>query len=244
MGEPVFHVKWLRRLEARMHLDPELNWTNPREAANDLLRRIKTGDGEFGLDVLDYVLRHLDESYDFQPDAAAQAQEVADALTEGSSAWEVTHLTGINYALMRRESGPFAEAVEEVRTASERAGEYLYEAWRHFAGRTPVPDQAYFQAVLAVEAAAKPVVLPNDPKATLGRMIRAIESNPAAFTFALGAPEDVLPPARLLWQTHRRHGTNDREAPMGMSQQEADAGVHLALTLVRWFTSSVFARAN
>jgi len=98
--------------------------------------------------------------------------------------------------------------------------------------------------LLAVEAAAKPVVTPNDSQATLGRMIGSIRATPNQWTFALGKPEDVAATAGLLWENHRRHGTDDRQAPMGMSQDEADAGVHLALALVRWFVGGAFARAQ
>ena len=59
----------------------------------------------------------------------------------------------------------------------------------------------------------------------------------------LGSAADVLGPAQMLWETHRRHGTDEREAPMGMSQAEADAGVYLALTLVRWFAGGGFSRS-
>jgi hypothetical protein len=125
------------------------------------------------------------------------------------------------------------DAIEHVRSASERAGDHLSEAWRHLAGRDPLPDQAYFQAVLAVEAAARPIVTPNDSSTTLGRMIGTVDATPSNWTFALGDASDVVRPARLLWETHRRHGTDDREAPMGISQEEADA----------WFAGGAFKRA-
>jgi hypothetical protein len=57
----------------------------------------------------------------------------------------------------------------------------------------------------------------KDGQATLGNMIKAVEDAPGKFTFILGEPEAV-------------------------SREEADAAVHLALTLVRWFSSGAFAR--
>jgi hypothetical protein len=240
-----FYVDWLRELQNRLRLTPPLPWGRSAEqTANALLQRMNE-DGELTLDVLDYTLRHLDERVDVdgQSERDDRAAELARALDTGGSAWDVTAAAdGRNYALTRRALGPITEAIDDIRTASERAGDHLAEAWRQLAGRTPNPDAAYFQAVLAVEAAAKPVVSPNDSMATLGRMMGAIKANPHMWTFVLGRPEDVLGPAGLLWENHRRHGTDDREAPMGMSQAEADAGVHLAITLVRWFAGGAFSR--
>jgi hypothetical protein len=34
-----------------------------------------------------------------------------------------------------------------------------------------------------------------------------------------------------------RHGTNDETAPLAVSQAQAEAAVHLAVTLVHWFQS-------
>ncbi len=73
-------------------------------------------------------------------------------------------------------------------------------------------------------------------------MVSNIRAKPDKWRFVLGDPTDVLGVIDALWTTHRRHGTDDGEAPMGMAQEEADAAVHLAITLVRWFAGGAFSR--
>jgi hypothetical protein len=238
--EVSYRIAWLRDLQMRMRLEPPLPWGDLKTTCRDLLDRV-IASPEVGLDVLDYSLRHLSEAESWQQPRDDRAAQLARVLELGGSAWEVSPAgDGSNYTLTRRALGPVLEAIEDLRSVSERASDYLNEGWRHLAGRDPNPDMAYFQAVLAVEAAAKPIVSPNDSKATLGRMLGQIRANPGAYSFVLGQPEDVLGPAGLLWENHRRHGTDDRTAPMGMRQEEADAGVHLAITLVRWFAGGAF----
>jgi hypothetical protein len=240
-----YQMDWMRDLQSRMHLDPPLAWSDGYEhrVAAAFLGRLNTQFGELSLDILDYALHFMAGRYPTEADRRAKATELDRVLTMGGSAWEVT-LVGSDaaYALTRRALGPIVEAIEEVRPVAERAGHHLTEAWRHLAGRDPLPDQAYFQALLAVEAAAKPVVAPNDGDATLGKMIGVVRDAPQKFVFVLGDADVIVLVMKAMWSTHRRHGTDDRSAPMGMSQDEADAAVHLALTLVRWFAGGGFTR--
>jgi hypothetical protein len=83
-------------------------------------------------------------------------------------------------------TGPVREAIDSIRPDSERAHHHLMTGWSKIASRFPDPSGAYREAVRGVEAAAKPVVTPNDDLATLGKMIRAIEGAPGKWTFVLG----------------------------------------------------------
>lgn len=196
------------------------------------------GDHQFAFDLLDYALRYLPEW-----GSPADAEQLEVILSRGTSAWQVSRLDlEGRYALTRREAGPLTEALEDLVPVAGRAGAHLLEAWKHLAGRDPLPDQAYSQAVLAIESAAKPVISPKDEQATLGKMIKAVKDAPRKFTFILGEPEAILTPMEAMWKTHRRHGTDDESVPTGMSREEADAAFHLALTTVRWFSSGAFAR--
>jgi len=58
------------------------------------------------------------------------------------------------------------------------AASHLRAAWHKVYGRKPDASGACREAVRAVEAAAKPVVTPNDPIATLGKMIKAMRDKP------------------------------------------------------------------
>ncbi len=240
-GGIYYNMEWMRNLQTRMHLDPPLPWQyNDRAIAEALEERVANRGGEAGLDIIDYALHHLTESHAHGGDEVAQ--ELGVTLLSGGSAWEVTPVGDENYALTRRAVGPVREAIDEILPVAERAGRHLTDAWQYLAGRDPIPDQAYFQALMAVEAAAKPVVSPKDAGATLGKMLRAVKDAPHKFTFALGDMSAVVPVMEAMWTAHVRHGTDDREAPMGMSQEEADAAVHLALALVRWFSGGAITR--
>jgi hypothetical protein len=56
-------------------------------------------------------------------------------------------------------------------TASDEASMHLRRAWSATYGRDPEPSRGYGDAVRAVEAVACPLVLPDDPKPTLGKVI-------------------------------------------------------------------------
>ena len=241
-GGLIYHADWMRNLQARMHLEPPLPWHFAiSDVAHALEERVARNNGEVGLDIIDYVLHHLPEARRYGSDEAAE--EIAAILLSGGSAWEVTPVGNDgSYSLTRRAVGPVREAIDEIMPVAERAGRHLTDAWRYLASRDPIPDQAYFQALMAVEAAAKPIVSPRDGDATLGKMLRAVRDAPQKFRFVLGDVSTVVPIMEAMWTTHVRHGTDDREAPMGMSQDEADAGVHTALTLVRWFVGGAITR--
>ena len=229
---------WLGDLELRMHLETPLDRSSDEAMAASLLKRMDDDDA-FALDVLDYALRHLSDVYpDWPSNRAEDATRLERLLTLAGSAWEVSPAGDEdNYALTRRALGPVVEAIEDLRSSSERAADHLGAAWRQLAGRDPNPDMAYFQAVLAVEAAAKPIVSPKDSNATLGKMRAAIRDAPSKWEFALGEPEDVIALISLLWDAHRRHGTDDREAPLGMSRGGGDsrcASSAHPCALVRW----------
>jgi hypothetical protein len=47
----------------------------------------------------------------------------------------------------------------------------------------------------------------------------------------------------LLWYGQiDRHGTDDETVPVNVTQKQAEAAVHAAVTLVEWFISGAFRR--
>lgn len=110
-------------------------------------------------------------------------------------------------------------------------------AWNRLEGRNPDPSGAYREAIRAIECVAKPVITPNDSLATLGKMIGAMRSNPKKWTFVLGTDAGpVADMAALVWKSQLdRHGTDDESVPLNVSQEEADAAVHVSIALVRIF---------
>jgi hypothetical protein len=70
-------------------------------------------------------------------------------------------------------------------TASDEASMYLRRAWSATYGRDPEPSRAYGDAVRAVEAVACPLVLPDDPKPTLGKVIARLRERPDDWSVVL-----------------------------------------------------------
>jgi hypothetical protein len=137
------------------------------------------------------------------------------------------------------------EAIQELGSRSERAGHHLQEAWTQLLGTRPDPSAAYQAAVQAVEVAAKPVVSPDNATATLGTMrgqLRADQrDHPGSWTFELGDLQVVVDMISALWESQLRHG--DESAPVSETQEQADAAVFMAFTLVRWFTTRAVRRS-
>jgi hypothetical protein len=116
-----------------------------------------------------------------------------------------------------------AKAAQAVIDSGGRAGQYLAEAWRHAYGRNPHPGTAYREAVRAIESVVCPIVLPKDPKATLGKVIKALKDAPPgkitsvfSDTVAGVAPLDAVRGLmELVWTNELdRHGTGDEEVPL------------------------------
>jgi hypothetical protein len=123
------------------------------------------------------------------------------------------------------------------------AAAHLRAAWEYAHALHPAPGLAYGEAVMAVEAAAHAVLAPDNPKASLGDMRREVSRNRDGYALAIavpggmsgaGAVEECL---SLLWdgQRWRRHGS--MQPTPSVSLEEALMAVHLAVTLVQWFTS-------
>jgi hypothetical protein len=124
-----------------------------------------------------------------------------------------------------------------------RSGVLLSDAWHAVYGRNPNASSGYRDAVRAVEAAAKPIVSPNNPSTTLGTIIRDIEAAPQKWSLSLSpaggvnAMDALLNMVKLLWKAQfDRHGTPDENVPINVSIKEAETALHLAMTLVHWFT--------
>jgi hypothetical protein len=223
------HVSRLEEIQVLLH--HRLAWSaGPRAAVRSLLGAM-THDSEFALDVVDLILGRW-----------ADPVRLNSLLEAGGSVWVAQDPENNgSWRLMRRSLGPIIEAIGSIQPASERAHQHLVRAWTKLGRRDPDAPGAYREAVRAVEAVAKPVVLPNDNLATLGKAIRAIRDKPEKWTFVLGDPVNVADVCDLLWTAQLdRHGTDDDSIPLDVSLEQADAAVHLAITLVRFFAGGLF----
>lgn len=170
---------------------------------------------------------------------------LAKYLDEAGSVWQVVERGGV-LSLERRVEAEVVQAADLVIGASDRAGQHLRLAWQAVYGRRKDASTAYREAVRAVEAVAKPVVIPNDSGATLGKMIKAIKDAPQKWEFILrpkagDSVATVLTTMELLWTAQLdRHGTDDESAPLSVSDLEAESALHLGITLVHWFRIGAF----
>lgn len=140
-----------------------------------------------------------------------------------------------------------AVADAEAEHSAGSAAEHLSTAWRAVYGLHPDPVRAYSEAIKAVECAAHSVVQPNHRRATLGTMLGEIGNARSKFTTVISTPSSGDPIApmeammRALWDGQTtRHGKQTPTVPETL--EAARAGVHLAATLVQWFTSGAVAR--
>jgi hypothetical protein len=194
---------------------------------------------QFALDVTDFMLARC------SPGSPA-ARDLDAILIQGGSVFEVRPDGADGCQLVRRSLGPVPNAIEDVRSTSQRAHAHLLAAWGKLMGRSPDPSGAYREAIRAVEAVARPVVTPNDRLATLGKIIGELRAAPTKWKVDLaeGTSEQVTEMAAMLWQSQfDRHGTDDESVPLNVSQEQADAAVHVAIALVRLFAGGHITQA-
>jgi len=123
----------------------------------------------------------------------------------------------------------------------------LRDAWRQVYGQSPDPTAGYRQAVRAVEQVACPRVLPNDSKATLGKVIGNLREHKSKWALVLvdkdgiGTIDPLVAMLDRLWsgQVSRHGGGESRE----QTQAEAEAAVHLACVLIQWLTTDALRKA-
>jgi hypothetical protein len=227
-----------------------------RDGALAELQEQVSHDQELFLDVVDFLLsgfdpqRHaIDETGFYEP-----SQDVQDVLaltrmlSEAGSLWKVAAISDRHFGLVRRMPQEVEAAAEQVMGKGDKAAQHLRLAWHAVYGRQPDPSKGYREAIKAVEAAAIPVVCPANPRATLGRVINDLRAKPSKWVVDLKHPtpdrqvETVADMLDLIWKGQSdRHGDPDPAAPISVSQEQAEAAVHLAVTVVQWFTMGVIA---
>lgn len=77
------------------------------------------------------------------------------------------------------------KAYEQVTSSDDTASQLMREAWELAFGRDPSLGDAWGRAIKSIETLLKPIVSPNDDKATLGKMVSALRSSPEKWDCAL-----------------------------------------------------------
>ena len=221
----------LESLEREMVLEPPFRWEDPHDdwsAHTDCMQRFEDDEG-FAIRLIDKLLRIAADRHD--------ALRLAAVLEAPGSRWEVAiaEYDHEQHHLEIAPGGPAKAAVQAL--GAGPAQEFIAEALRCATEIDGDPSKAYREAVRAVEAAAKPVVTPNDSLAHLGKIIGELTARPADWEVTLRADTvaDLTRRAEILWRSqHDRHGSDVPTDPM--TQPEALAAVHLAIELVAAFS--------
>ena len=201
----------------------------------DNLLDVVEDDHELLLDAVDHALSYPNLDHDPEP----LAEAVKSFLDDARSAYDVTEADWPRFELTWRQPPEITELVEQATSARSRAADHLRRAWSHAFAREPKPTEACLDAVKAVEAAARPTIEPNNDKATLGTMIKAVEQKPQKWTTSCpagaGSVETVAAMMRMIWKAHLRHGNANE--PLDVPVETCEMLVHTAAVLVHWFTT-------
>lgn len=203
-----------------------------------LVTAIEERGDRFMIRVVDFSLAdYTSEETPWDP-MPSEVEELQWHLDQNMSA-VTTHLAGGVYRITRR----LPEGVEDVAqaavdAANATAGRHLSKAWQEARSLNPDTSAVMTEAIRAVEAAAGPVVIPNDLRPSLGKIVSALKDN-GKWTIGLPRRDDGRPDQRqiligmlevLAFAETQRHSGDD---PSG---REAMTHVQLASTLVSWFS--------
>ena len=233
-GKRTTDQQMIRRLErrARRALPPRAR-TDPQA-----LTRAFEDDGDLLLDAIDFV---LDQHGDY---ASYITEELDNILEEAGSAYCVGTDADGNFELQFRQSEEMTELFHAEADQAGRAAEHLRRAWSKCFHRPRDPNTACSEAVSAVEAAAKPVISPNNDRTTLGTLLRDMRPDSTkepGYKWEIDSEFDssmttVFGMMQLVWNKgHYRHG--DDSLPLEVSQESAEMTVQTAVLLVSWFRS-------
>jgi hypothetical protein len=174
-----------------------------------------------------------------------QTAALDEALRLSKSKWMVGTRLG-KPGLQAREPEGVQDMVEATIASGGTAGQILARAWGKVHALTPDDPGAYADAVRAVEAAAKPLVEPDNGEATLGGMAAVMRAQgdwrlPLREHQHAPTAEMLVAMMRSLYRGHAdRHGKDNDYRDV--THEEAQAGVALAATLVSWFASGTVQR--
>ncbi|KAB1913280.1 hypothetical protein F8280_32900 [Micromonospora noduli] len=221
----------IRRIALTVRL-PLRSDVEPIKLRDDFLNSCRAADDRY-LDVLDAIL-HL---------ANATPASLARILEEGGSVWKVRE---DGKGLERRVDPVATEAFTQATTPEDLASSELRQAWSRAFGRDSDASDAWDHAIKAVEAILAPIVVPAQDKPQIGHVLGQLRSQGDRWRLVVPGPDqdhDVSPLVTMLktiWPNPDRHAAGNHRTP---SLAEAQAVLHLAVTIVQWARSGAIARA-
>jgi hypothetical protein len=196
------------------------------------------------LDVVDSILQHLpafDESGDYvtQNKLRVLVAALQSILAESSSAFAVDFSDGMR--LVQRVDKTAEQASADAVEQDGHASGLLKTAWSATFNRNPNPSSSCRDAVLAVEWVACRAFTPGDEQPSLGKAIGHLQGTLTTWTVATlddhqqTSAETLLAMLKTVWQNYQRHLGADDSPAQPATQEEAEAILFLAVTIVRWF---------
>ncbi len=141
---------------------------------------------------------------------------------------------------------PFARVAHAaIRDAEESAARHLRNAWNQTYGRERNPTHAHAEMIRATESAARPVITPNDTRATLGTLIGQLDGQGSLYTTTGASPANngvpgIVAMMRVLWQQQTdRHGANPT---VPATQGRVEFLLPIASALVHVFSTGAIRR--
>jgi len=232
--------------EAAILLRLRLDWSGDQRRAAMSLWTATYKDPQRLVALVDFALRNILVGYS-PKDAGVAAGELDRHLRDAGSPWQVRSVEGfVAYFLERRVDAGTTAALAAATSVLDDDGAHLVRAWERAYGRDPDPGGAYAEAVKAVEAAARTVVTPDDPTATLEKIIDELRRDSTKWSCVFTEPtkegqspdEVVIAMLDLLMRNR-----SDQQPPtVVITQERAESTVHLALTLVQLFRCGAISR--
>lgn len=143
--------------------------------------------------------------------------------------------------LIQRLDKTTLEGYSSATTPEDESSDHLNVAWNAVYSRNPDYSKAWEYATKAVEAALRPIVAPNDSKATLGKLIGQISSTPNQWTISIVKRElagtEIFPidlfisTLRIVNYSPDRHGGSNAEP---VTKEHAILVLHQATAIVNW----------
>jgi hypothetical protein len=195
-------------------------------------------DEAHGLDVVEAMLA-TGATFNFNE----LLQSMNQILVESGSKWVAVPNSSGTATLEERVDATTTEAFGTAASdTSNMSGQHLRTAWGHAFGRSPSAPEAYNYAIKAMEAAAWPVITPNNNSATLGHILGELRAHPERWHTQItelqpGAGSTMLANAmQLVWEGHTdRHGT---ASPVPVTQPAGEQAVLTAVMVCNYFNRS------
>jgi hypothetical protein len=121
------------------------------------------------------VLACNDQVFMVNPSIVAMLRQTLQA---GYSVWPVGGRWEDGKSLIRRIDGATEASYAQALEAAAIAKEELLQAWEKAYGRNPDPSDCWDHSIKAVEAAMKPVVVPNQAQPQFGHVVGQLAPSP------------------------------------------------------------------